>query len=72
MDRLIHTWDLCVAIGEDPSMDPRVVDAVVATFLPHMPEVGRQAGFVGDPVPVPEDATPQDRLLGAMGRDPAI
>jgi hypothetical protein len=51
-------------------MDVDVADAVVAMFLPQMPEIGRQAGFVGPEVSVPPDASSQDRLLGAMGRDP--
>jgi uncharacterized protein (TIGR03086 family) len=70
MDQLIHTWDLAVAIGGDRRLDPQVVDAVVGMFLPQMPKIGRQAGLVGAEVPVPAGAPPQDRLLGAMGRNP--
>ena len=70
MDQLIHTWDLAVAIGADRALDPEVVEVIVAMFLPMMPEVGRQAGFVGPEVAVASDASPQDRLMGAMGRDP--
>jgi uncharacterized protein (TIGR03086 family) len=70
MDQLVHTWDLAVATGQDRSLDAEVVDAVVATFLPDMPEVGRAAGIVGPAVAVPADASAQDRLLGAMGRHP--
>jgi uncharacterized protein (TIGR03086 family) len=70
MDQLIHTWDLAVAIGADRRLDPEVVEAVVERFLPQMPELGRQAGLVGPEVPVPADASYQDRLLGAMGRNP--
>ncbi|MEZ5256797.1 MAG: hypothetical protein R2705_07870 [Ilumatobacteraceae bacterium] len=70
MDQLIHTWDLAVALGADRTLDSDVVDAVAAMFLPHMPEVGRQAGIVGDAVEVDAGASAQDKLLGAMGRDP--
>lgn len=70
MDQLIHTWDLGVAIGQDGDMAPDLAEAITAIFLPDMPEIGRQAGFVGAAVPVSEDASAQDRLLGAMGRDP--
>ena len=70
MDQLVHTWDLAVAIDVDRRLDPEVVDAIVAMFLPQMPEIGRSAGFVGPEVPVPERASAQDRLLGAMGRRP--
>src|SRR5262245_13195314 len=70
MDQLVHTWDLAVAIGGDRRLDPELVDAIVAMFLPQMPEIGRAAGLVGPEVPVPDDASPQARLLGAMGRRP--
>jgi uncharacterized protein (TIGR03086 family) len=70
MDQLVHTWDLAVALGTDRTLDADVTAAVVSMFLPQMPEVGRQAGFVGPAVDVGEDASPQAVLLGAMGRDP--
>ena len=70
MDQLVHTWDLAVATGQDRHLDAEVVDAVVAAFLPGMPEVGRAAGIVGPAVAVPAGASAQDRLLGAMGRQP--
>jgi uncharacterized protein (TIGR03086 family) len=70
MDQLVHTWDLAVAIDADRQLDPELVDAIVAMFLPQMPEIGREAGIVGPEVPVADDASPQDRLLGAMGRHP--
>jgi uncharacterized protein (TIGR03086 family) len=70
MDQLVHTWDLAVAIGGDRRLDPELVDAIVTMFLPEMPEIGRSAGIVGPEVHMPDDASPQDRLLGAMGRQP--
>jgi uncharacterized protein (TIGR03086 family) len=70
MDQLVHTWDLAVAIGADRKLDPELVETAVAMFLPQMPEIGRSAGIVGPAVSVPDDASAQDRLLGAMGRQP--
>jgi len=70
MDQLVHTWDLAVAIGADRALDPVLVDAIVAMFLPQMPEIGRQAGIVGPAITVAESAPAQDRLLAAMGRTP--
>ena len=70
MDALIHTWDLATATGQDASLDPELVDACVAMFLPDMPERGRASGLVGPAVDVPPEASPQDRLLAAMGRHP--
>ena len=56
--------------GADPKLDPELVDACVSMFLPQMPNIGRTAGLVGPEVVVPSDAPTQDRLLGAMGRQP--
>ncbi|HEY7137286.1 MAG TPA: hypothetical protein VIB48_19680 [Acidimicrobiia bacterium] len=70
MDQVVHTWDLAVAIGGDRRLDPELVEAVVAMFLPQMPDIGRRAGIVGPEVKVPDDAPAQERLLGAMGRTP--
>ena len=70
MDQLVHTWDLAVATGQDPTLDPQLTEACVEMFLPHMPDIGRRAGLVGPEVVVPADAPAQDRLLGAMGRQP--
>ena len=70
MDQLVHTWDLAVAIGADRRLDPELVSACLDMFVPAMPDIGRQAGIVGPAVAVIADASPQDRLLGAMGRNP--
>lgn len=70
MEHLVHTWDLAEATGQDPTLDDDLDEACVAMFLPAMPEVGRRAGLDGPEVPVPADASPQYRLLGAMGRQP--
>jgi uncharacterized protein (TIGR03086 family) len=70
MDVLIHTWDLARATGQDEKLDPDLVDACTAMFLPEMPERGRAAGIIGPAVEVGDDASPQDRLLAAMGRHP--
>jgi uncharacterized protein (TIGR03086 family) len=70
MDTLVHTWDLATATGQPADLDPLLVDACTEMFLPETPERGRAAGIVGPAVTVGDDATPQDRLLGAMGRTP--
>jgi uncharacterized protein (TIGR03086 family) len=70
MDVLIHTWDLARATGQDDKLDPDLVKACSAMFLPEMPERGRAAGIVGPAVDVDDNASAQDRLLAAMGRHP--
>jgi uncharacterized protein (TIGR03086 family) len=70
MDQLIHTWDLATATGHDSTLDPVLVEICPVMFLPDMPEMGRAGGLVGPAVAVPPDASPQDKLLAAMGRQP--
>ena len=69
---LVHGWDLAVAVGAPYATD----DAAVQTCLQHalrfaaaMPEA--RASIYGPVVPVPDDASAFDRLLGLTGRDPA-
>ena len=70
MDNLIHTWDLATATGQEAALDPELVEACVAMFLPDMPERGRASGLVGPEVVVGAEANTQDQLLAAMGRQP--
>jgi uncharacterized protein (TIGR03086 family) len=70
MDQLIHTWDLATATGQDATLDPELVAICTAMFLPHMPEMGRAGGLVGPAIAVAPDASPQEKLLSAMGRHP--
>ena len=68
MDTLIHTWDLATATGQSAALDPALVAMCIDTFLPEMPERGREGGIVGAAVAVPADAPAYVRLLAAMGR----
>jgi uncharacterized protein (TIGR03086 family) len=68
-DHVIHGWDLAAALGLDTSLDP-VLATAVADWFAAQEEGYRDSGIIGPPVPVPDDADPGDRLLGAFGRDP--
>ena len=70
MDVLIHTWDLARATGQDERLDPELVQACTAMFVPEMPSRGREAGIIGPEVQISSHASAQDRLLAVMGRTP--
>lgn len=65
---VVHGWDIAVSTGQP--------------YAPSMPEIEAAASFVtsfkaprdgnlfGPVVPVPDTASPLDRLLGLTGRDP--
>ncbi|TDO49238.1 uncharacterized protein (TIGR03086 family) [Kribbella sp. VKM Ac-2527] len=67
-DHLIHGWDLAVAIGSEPRLDPEVVDAI-STWFKDREGLYRDGGAIGSRVETAGGA--EEQLLGAFGRDPA-
>ncbi len=68
-DIAIHTWDLARAIGADEELDADLVEAVWSVFEPQQ-ETLAASGLFAPPVPIPDDAPLQSRLLAITGRDP--
>jgi uncharacterized protein (TIGR03086 family) len=69
-DLVVHGWDLARATGQDDTMDPDEVVAVTKA-AEGLGDSMRQYGATGPQVPVPDDASAQDKLLGLLGRDPS-
>lgn len=69
-EHLVHGWDLAVAIRADPRLDPDAVRAASRWFADRQ-GLYQQGGLIRSQVEVPADATEQDRLIAAFGRDPA-
>lgn len=69
-DVFMHTWDLARASGQDVDLDADRCAAMLAGMQP-IEEMLRASGQYGPAVPVPEDASVQDRFVGFIGRDPA-
>jgi len=68
-DVFMHTWDLARATGQDERLDPEFCAEMLAGMEP-LAEMLYASGQYGPPVPVPDDADVQSRLLGFIGRDP--
>jgi uncharacterized protein (TIGR03086 family) len=68
-EHLVHGWDLAVALGADGELDADTVRECAAWFADRE-ELFRHAGAIGPRVEPTGDASEQDRLLGATGRDP--
>ncbi|MEX2275999.1 MAG: TIGR03086 family metal-binding protein [Actinomycetota bacterium] len=66
-DHTIHAWDLARGIGADDTLDPELVTFVSERLLPQI-EDWRSGGAFVNPVPVPEGADTQTRLLAETGR----
>jgi uncharacterized protein (TIGR03086 family) len=68
-DHLIHSWDLCVATGQDRTLDQAAVRECLAWFTARE-DLYRSSGAIGPRVQLEPLASDQDRLLAAFGRDP--
>jgi uncharacterized protein (TIGR03086 family) len=67
LDLAVHGWDLARAIGGDERIDPALVELAYEHVAP-MANLLTGTGVFGPPVPVPDDADLQTRLLGITGR----
>ena len=68
-DVFMHTWDLARATGQDDTLDADRCQMMVEGMAPY-DDLLRSSGQYGPRVPVADDADPQSRLLGFIGRDP--
>ena len=66
-DHIIHAWDLAKGIEDDDELDQEMVQFVYQGMLPYADSLSEGDSFA-DPIPVPDDADPQTKLLGLVGR----
>jgi hypothetical protein len=67
--RGLRAHDLAVVVGVDPDLPAALVQGLWDEISPHAEE-WRSLGVFPPAVPVPADASLQDRLLGLTGRNP--
>jgi len=67
-DVTIHSWDLARATAADEVLDEALIEAVWTVFEPQRDAL-EASGLFDSPVPMPEDAPLQSRLLALTGRD---
>ena len=70
MDQFIHGWDLAKATGQDTALDAGLVEFASGMLSSGFADMGRQAGFIGPEITVPDNSSPQDKLIAYMGRQP--
>jgi uncharacterized protein (TIGR03086 family) len=68
-DLTVHAWDLARAIGADDRLDPDLAETVLAYAQQHA-KLWQGSGLFDPPVPVPDDADAQTRLVALLGRTP--
>ncbi|MBA2769511.1 MAG: TIGR03086 family protein, partial [Sporichthyaceae bacterium] len=67
---IVHGWDLAAALGQRVDLPANLLD--LSWGLAHeLVPVLREAGVMEAPVDVRDEATPTERLLAFMGRDPS-
>jgi uncharacterized protein (TIGR03086 family) len=69
-DVWMHSWDLAKALGREPDLGQERCSAALAAMKP-MEQLLRDSGQFGPAVPVAHNASPQDKLIAFIGRDPA-
>ncbi|MBG6107131.1 TIGR03086 family metal-binding protein [Frigoribacterium sp. CG_9.8] len=67
-DVAIHSWDLARAVRADETLDDGLVAGVWTVFEPQRDTLSA-SGLFAAPIPLPEDASLQLRLLALTGRD---
>jgi uncharacterized protein (TIGR03086 family) len=67
-DVAIHAWDLARAVGADETIDDILIAGVWTVFEPQRDTLSA-SGLFAAPIPLPEDASLQLRLLALTGRD---
>jgi uncharacterized protein (TIGR03086 family) len=67
VDVLVHGWDIATSTGQDTTLDPELVDACLAVIEPQIDMLAASGAF-GTRIDVPDDASPQTKLLGLLGR----
>ncbi len=67
LDVFVHGWDIAVATGQDPELDPGLMRSCREVIEPQVAAF-RAAGVFGAAQPVPPDATDQQRFLALLGR----
>ncbi len=70
VDTLVHGWDLATATGQDPTLDPALAAAALDFCTIAITDDVRGRGAFGPIVPVSDGASPTDRLVAFLGRQP--
>ena len=69
MEHLTHAWDVAQATSQDATLPADLVSQCLELVTP-MDAMLRMPGVCGAAVSVPEDASPQDKLIAFLGRNP--
>jgi uncharacterized protein (TIGR03086 family) len=73
LDYVVHGWDVAAALGHPLVIEDELVEVTIDIAereVPDTPRRERPGASFRPPVPVPADASKQDRMLAMLGRSP--
>lgn len=68
-DLVLHGWDVAAATGQTVTVSPALAQAALSGVEALAP-MGRDGGWYGPEVELPDEAPPLAKALGLSGRDP--
>lgn len=68
VDVLVHGWDLAVATGQDPTLDPDLVRPALEIVATYPEAAWGNPQFFAEKVTLDEAAAPHERLVALLGR----
>jgi uncharacterized protein (TIGR03086 family) len=69
LDLTVHAWDLARGIDADDGLDGELISLVYG-YVADQVDTWQGFGMFDPPVPVPESAGRQDKLMALLGRQP--
>ena len=69
-DLLIHSWDLARSLGADDTLPSEAVESTLMGLQRLPDEMLRSETMFGPAIEVADDASPQDKLIAFVGRQP--
>lgn len=70
LSTIVHGWDLAVALGKRVDLPANLLE-LSWRVANELAPVLREAGVMEEPVDVGDEATPTERLVAFLGRDPS-
>jgi uncharacterized protein (TIGR03086 family) len=72
VDQVAHGWDLATATGQDPAIPPSLLEVAEPLARGEFSGISRRPESFDVEVPVSDSATPTERFVAFLGRDPGI
>ena len=70
LDTATHAWDIARSTGQDPQLPGSATSTMLALCHGIVPDENRQGAGFAPQVTVPAEASPTDRLVAFLGRQP--